>query len=297
MKITMLGGHASGKTSYLGALWATVSHADPNAPATLRTNQLPPNSTYLDECEYSMLAGEPVERTRRDHGESVSLDLLIDGAAAQVTHLDVAGETYETALEERQAAPSLLEELATTDAVMLFVHPNRLRLPSAISEASKLAELSGQRLEVQSEGAQTPSEIDPAEVWKHAPTAVHLVELLQLVLETRTSPAKLAVSVVVSAWDLVDSGPDWGTANSPGDWMQKHLPMLHQFLSSNRAILLWNYFGVSAQGCSFDDVKAFDVLMDRPCAERTVVTDGDSWTNDISEPLRWFISQQAALSP
>ncbi|RYB89056.1 hypothetical protein EUA06_18315 [Nocardioides glacieisoli] len=293
MRITMLGGHASGKTSYLGALWATVRGAAPDAPVTLSEGRLPDSSTYLDECEHALLAGESVERTKLDHGERIDLDLTIDGSPVLVTHLDVAGETYEAALEQRSVAPTLLTELAQTEAVMLFVHPRRLRLPHSITDARRLIAVAGEPLEQhsQAEPESEPNDIDPVDVWKHAPTAVHLVEMLQLVVEQRTSGRRLNVALIVSAWDTIDQGPEWGTDCQPGPWVQANLPLLHQFLTTNDGHIRWKVFGVSAQGCNFDDKDAVDAIVEQPYDQRTIVALDGGWTRDIAEPLRWFVRE------
>lgn len=294
MRITLLGGHASGKTSYLGALWATVRSAAPGAAVTLDEGRLPSNSTYLDECEYALLAGDPVERTKLDHAERIDLELLIDGASVKVTHLDVAGETYEAALEQRLAAPSLISELSQTESVMLFVHPGRIRLPSSILEANRYISAVGGDVSAAlgADLGSEASEVDPANVWNRAPTAVHLVELLQMVMSHRNASGRLKVALIVSAWDTLDKGPNWGSSVRPDLWVSQNLSLLDQFMRANSGTIQWQAFGVSAQGCDFEDRDAVDLIVEEPYEQRTIVATGGCWTHDIAEPIRWFLSEQ-----
>lgn len=289
MKITMLGGHSSGKTSYLGGLWATVKYAAPGAPVTLR-GDLPASTTYLDLAEHALLGCESVDRTRRDTGERVLLDLSIDGEPFVFQTLDVAGETLEAMLEQRIASAALMEELAESDALMLFVHPDQVRGPSTIAEAMRLAAAAGEPV-VSSRDTELleppPTDVDPLRVWVSAPTAVHLVDLIQIAVAARTSSTRARIAVIVSAWDTVD-GPLWGMVARPREWLSSALPMFVQYMDANSDEFAWRAFGVSAQGCDFMDSAAVDALLALPYDRRPVVVTENDWTHDIAEPLRWL---------
>lgn len=290
MKITMLGGHSSGKTSYLGGLWATVKYAPPGAPVTLR-GDLPASSAYLDLAEHALLGCESVDRTRRDTGERVLLDLSIDGEPFIFQHLDVAGETVEAMLAQRVVSAALMAELAGSDALMIFVHPDRVKGPSTIAEAMRLAAAAGVPLDppaIPDEPDTSPADVDPLVVWASAPTAVHLVDLVQIAMESRSSSERARIAVIVSAWDILEGGPDWGTTVRPREWLQRALPLFVQFMDASSRALDWRAFGVSAQGCDFLDTAAVDALLDLPYERRPVVVTEEDWTHDIAEPLRWL---------
>lgn len=286
----MLGGHSSGKTSYLGGLWATLKYAPTGAAVQLR-GALPSDTAYLDMAEHALLGCESVERTRRDTGERIQLDLLIDGEASTFQHVDVAGETVEAMLEQRVASPALMDELAHADALMLFLHPDQVRTPSSIAEAMRLAAAAGGGSASElSSGAIAPeqADIDPLKVWAAAPTAVHLVDLVQTAIGLRSATARVRIAVVVSAWDTIDSGPSWGDAVRPRDWLHNALPFLVQYMDANVADFAWRPFGVSAQGCDFGDLAAVDALLELPYERRPVVVTEDTWTHDLAAPLRWL---------
>lgn len=295
LKVTMLGGHGSGKTTFLAALWSSVKSAADTAPARLR-GHLPPNTAYLDEAEHALMGGENVPRTKRDTGERVLLELSIDGSPLDVRHLDVAGETFEALLEHRTAPTKLLAELASSDSLMLFINPEQVRSPYLISQALRLTAAAGHDLHAHDEDAENAADLasddpDPQEVWKAAPSAVHLVDLLQIVLSNSDAILKPQLAVVVSAWDTICDSK-WGQGEAPYEWICRVLPLLHQYLENNGDLFNWRAFGVSAQGCDFADQGAVDELVTLPCAERTVVVSDGAWTRDIAEPLRWLARLQ-----
>jgi hypothetical protein len=75
-----------------------------------------------------------------------------------------------------------------------------------------------------------------------APTQIKLVELLQFVLSIRKTATPVPIAVVVSAWDLI-KGP-----TLPISWIESHLPLLSQFLTSNADAIPSRVYGVSALG-------------------------------------------------
>ena len=76
------------------------------------------------------------------------------------------------------------------------------------------------------------------------PTQVHIVDVLQLICEERSSrPTRAAI--LVSAWDLVDG--------KPNDWLTRECPLVAQYAAANARWLDLTVWGVSAQGGSVPD--------------------------------------------
>ena len=74
----------------------------------------------------------------------------------------------------------------------------------------------------------------------------------------------------------------------PDVWFEKHLPLLHQYLTSNGSLFECKYFGVSAQGCDYKDTDEVKKLKLVETYERAKVKEGENFTNDISSPIIWL---------
>ena len=95
----------------------------------------------------------------------------------------------------------------------------------------------------------------------------------------------------IERYDLALAVDDWGT------FLEKKLPLLEQYLSSNRDGWEWRVFGVSAQGGEYDGSKPdappskeAEQLreLDLP-SKRIVVVDGKVESHDLTGPLEWLI--------
>lgn len=295
--IVLVGGPRSGKTTFLGVLWSVVRTARNEADVRL-DGPLPPNTGYLDAAEHAVSAGEEVERTKKGTGERIELDLAIHGDTVRLEHIDLAGETLATALEARRIPEDLAAELRQADCLLLFVHPKRVKRPAFIKDANLLLTAStairaattneANPAEDSSPPTET-GEADPIEVWKKAPTSVHLVDTIQSALHGAHRDKRLNIAVIVSAWDIIEKLPP-SPSPRPSAWVREHLSLLHQFLESNPDRLRWAAFGVSAQGGDYEDAETLARLVGLPCAERAVVNVDDGISADgIAEPLAWFV--------
>lgn len=291
--IVLVGGPQSGKTTFIGVLWSVVRTAAKDAKVRLN-GPLPPKTFYMDAAEHAILAGEEVERTKKGTGERIKLDLLVGDEPFWLEHIDLAGETLETALEARRIPEDLAQELQRADCLLLFVHPDKVRRPMFIHAANRRM-IASPVLVTATEGEAvageavqaTDGEADPVNVWKSAPTSVHLVDLVQTALRDRTRQGPLSVAVVISAWDLIEQLPPHPTPE-PSEWVRRHLALLHQFLESGPDVVRWAAFGVSAQGGDYSDPKTVERLVGLPCAERAIVVTESGAVDGIAAPLAWF---------
>lgn len=291
-KVILIGGPESGKTSYLGALWSSVRDAELSAPVHLR-GSLPAKTQYLDAAEHALLACERVERTRGGTAERVALELSVDGHNLNLEYLDLAGESVEAALELRMVGHEFADHLEDTNCLFLFIHPNPA-LQQTISEANNrlraidpgLAPVADAEATDAAEAKADSAAVDPLAMWKSAPTSVHLVDLLQ-VAEGLRRYAPCHIAVIISAWDIVAGSPD--ASLTPRRWLERQMPLLHQYLSTNELVSPWTVFGISAQGGDFGNSNDVERLLDLNYPERTIVESDAGRGSDIAEPLRWFI--------
>lgn len=286
LTVCMLGRTSSGKTTYLSALWALLKDAEPGASFTLR-GALPAATAYLDLGAHSLLAAEPVPRTARDTAEDVSLELLLDGEPLELDQLDVSGETVEAGLVDRGLPRALMERLGEAHGLLLFTHPGDVVRPFTIPEGERLVRAAGE-VGVMGREPEPLAPMDDQQVRRAAPTAVQLVDLLQIA--SSAAARQLPVALIVSAWDLVPMGSQ---PIEPRAWLSRAMPLLGQFLDNHREDLPSRVFGVSAQGGDYADGDVALALSQQSISKRARVVTDEGVSNDLAEPLRWFLRSLA----
>jgi hypothetical protein len=116
-----------------------------------------------------------------------------------------------------------------------------------------------------------------------APRQVQLVELLQFIAGRDYFKPPFRLALVVSAWDKLKA-----TGISPAKWFATQVPLLFQFVESNRNLFEYTIYGVSAQG---GDYGQADKLTEMDPSERidVVSSDGRNSSHDLTEPLLWLM--------
>lgn len=291
--VCMVGAHGSGKTSYLGAVWSGLRSDEDTESDLVLDGPLPDGTAYLDAAAYALEGLEAVERTATGTGEQVELPVRLRDEQLQLRQLDIAGESLEHILKDRSAPEALVEWLAETDGIMLFVSPKNLRQFNGVLDARALERSLGGKPEPPPEGAVSPSDrvISDEDVWSQAPTAVQLVDLLQVAAHLRNNLLRpLPVAVVVSAWDMEEPGlQDGQVTRTPEAWLADNLPLLQQFLTGNPAVAPFAVFGVSAQGWDYSDAGASEARGHLPLRERVRVAADTEVTGDLHAPIIWLL--------
>jgi hypothetical protein len=101
-----------------------------------------------------------------------------------------------------------------------------------------------------------------------------------MVLSRRQEVDGVPLVVVISAWDLVESG-----GQTPSQWLSKELPLLDQFLRANSDRFKTQLVGVSAQGGDLSQAAELMQLTKPADRIRVVSQDGP---NDITAPVHWI---------
>jgi hypothetical protein len=233
---------ATGKTSFLAALWYLVQHSQ--VFTHLRIEKLEGNSRYLNEISQAWAGYEPVPHTSIDSEKVVSM-LLRDTQSQESVKLsfpDLSGESFSLQWTTRQFTVGYDKILQNASGGILFVSPLNYRKPVRIDMANPLvkAMVGGEEKE---EPPQDPSA--PPMPWnpERSPTQVELVELLQFISIRDHFKPPFRLALVVSAWDQVVK-----LGESPSQWLTNTFPLLCQFLESNKDSFETVVYGVSAQG-------------------------------------------------
>ena len=280
--VVIIGLPASGKTTYLAALWHLIFSREVNTKLVFRD---------LREGEFSHLNAIAKrwrnavvqERTAVAGNRLVSMNLLdVKGQAVRVTFPDLPGETFTRMWTDRSCDPQTADALKGGH-VLLFVHADTIRTPSWIVdevEISKEAGLTGPDGENR--------------LWDPilAPTQVQLVDLLQLL---RLPPLDLGprrLAVMLTAWDKAR-----GERLVPERYLKVKLPLLYQYLLCSVDDWTWRVYGLSAQGGEYDNAEK-DVAKRDPKVEdlrnldlpsKRIQLVGPEWeTHDLTDPLAWL---------
>jgi hypothetical protein len=280
----LIGLPATGKTSFLAALWYSIQQNQ--VKTCLELKQLDGNSAYLNKICDAWLGYEPVGRNQTDVETFVSM-WLKERVGDQEVHLtfpDTSGETFKQQWASRLLTESYQNCIESADGGILFIHPKSLAEPTRISQVNNLADLIEEDEEESGIEARTPS--PPATPWdiEKAPTQVQVVELLQFLASNQHFKAPFKIAIVVSAWD------EAAASNlSPSVWVQRELPLLSQYLLSHKNKFIVCFFGISAQGGKYEGRELSALQAKHPAKRIQVVGEGIDNPHDITEPLLWLM--------
>jgi len=279
-QILMLGLPESGKTSFLAALYHFVDSDVPHK--TLSQSKYSKNTTYLNYIVSKWLNCELIGRTAESTGTStkeVVLHLLDNrhGVKFDLNIPDMAGESFVRQYTERTWELDYKVQAENSDGIIMFINPGKVRAHVLIDEVSAALNILGD-----DEETEEIIDFDP----EKSPSQVMLVDILAGHAETFFGKRQ-KLAIVISAWDEQIAGN-----KSPARWLELNLPLLHQYLITNRETFIYKIFGVSAQGGSI--VKPDSVLtlqkISEP-ADRIIVQDEDNTHKNICAPIEWIIEE------
>jgi len=279
-QFVMIGLPATGKTSFLAALWYLVQHGEVEHRLTLE--RMEGDSRHLNQISSLWASFEVVPRTPTGIERTVSMVLndTVEKKTITLTFPDLSGESFISQWVDRHFTANYDEFLKQSVGGVLFISPLNYQKPARIASAMPLLKEMGKPGQSNGEKDDDGSlPWDPTQ----APTQVQLVELLQFIAsrEYFRPPSRLAL--VISAWDELLKGKK----TSPAKWLADEMPFLSQFLESNRRLFDFNVYGVSAQGGDYKDV---DELTGMTPSERILIEgDGVKNPHDLTELLTWLM--------
>ena len=265
---------ASGKTTFLAALWYLLSQKEILAALTL--GALPQNRVYLNELSRKWSRFIPFERTP-DEVQEISMQLK-DGPVDIDLHVpDMSGETWEAVWSTRLCAEHAAKWAQAARGIMLFLHAEKIDHPLDIMNYKAMVEAAGQTQEGADLTAWSPD---------NAPTQVVLVDILQALSMPPLGSYGRRLAVIISAWDKAQ---DMGM--TPDKYLRIHFPLFHQFLHCSGNFSKVKVFGVSAQGGdleSTEDAKRLEAE-DVP-SKRIRVVEDDLTHHDLTVPIQWLMA-------
>jgi hypothetical protein len=280
--VVIIGLPASGKTTFLAALWHLIMMRD--VQTALRFGDLRAgDAKYLNAIAARWREARVQDRTAVAGKQLVGMNLLDSNEQPlRVSFPDLPGEEYLHMWEDRTCNGEVAEIIRRGD-VLLFVHADTIRAPQWVVDEVALS---------RSLGLAVPNgETVP---WRPrlAPTQVQLVDLLQLLRRQPLDVGPRRLGLMLSAWDKAR-----GEGLSPEDFLRSKLPLLAQYLDRSADSWTWRVYGVSAQGGDYDptevgkdptsDAERLRNL-DRPSTRIQLVSSGAE-SHDLTEPLAWLM--------
>lgn len=282
--IVTVGLPASGKTTFLAALWHLVCKSDVQNMRLKFAGLRKGNKAYLTEIADLWRDGRIQERTVLRGDRVVTIDLMDhSGTEVQLEFPDIAGETFRQMWEKRDCDPTVAEMLRDGN-VLLFIHPDTIKPIIRVVSVAAMATDCG----IQDGNDKVAVPWNP----EFAPTQVQIVSLLSMLREPALdkSHASRRLAVMLSAWDTVQA-----QGLTPAQYLERELPLLHQYLRQAADGWKWRVYGVSAQGGPYDkaDAKtrseATIAILDQEPSHRIQLVHNDRTSHDLTEPLEWLI--------
>jgi hypothetical protein len=133
-RLVFLGLPRTGKSTFLGAFWALVQSP---VETSVRETRFGGDRSYVQRLAEQVARGEELDRTALDADEELSVALRFDeGGVAELVVPDTSGEALRVLVERRIWYPRLLDACAEATAILVFVHPDRLRLPVRLAASA-----------------------------------------------------------------------------------------------------------------------------------------------------------------
>jgi len=233
-RICLVGLPATGKTTYIAALWAYLTSGLPDG--RYRVTAFPDDPSYLNEIATAWAAGRDMPRNSLGTTDRIEFTIETpDRAEITVVLPDLAGEVFLNAIIRPWIAEDVAEAVTSSDLLLLFVNGEKAKTYAAL----------GDHEVPQGEGGGLPSIARPAAVTTQDTSATDAVtvqiglglapfsdfvvedldsdtlntELLQRLLYLTQDNGPPPIAIVVSAWDVPDGNgdtPRFGyAANSP----------------------------------------------------------------------------------
>jgi hypothetical protein len=305
----IIGLPASGKTTFLAALWHIIEAEE--TACRLRLARWEGDLEYLNSIAEAWRSFAPVPRTSQIGDKDITIHVVdretgVQGAAF---FPDLAGEIFDTQVEARRCRPGFLENVAKEGGVLFFISADSKQDGLSIVELNaQFPDGDGDMIIGAAEDIE-PSQGNPAgltepqpqeavvaeavpipsqqpEEWhpKMVLAQVRIVQLLSDLIRPPFTQRRRRLAVIISAWDLVSEG------FTPSRWLSTQMPLVHQFLTANGDLFMTNLYGVSAQGVKLDDAAAVKEAVKLTASDRIRIVGPEREGKDLTNPLVWLMS-------
>ncbi|MER9651427.1 hypothetical protein [Mesorhizobium sp. M0199] len=275
--VVLLGGPDSGKTNYVGRVWSALDAGT----GRLHAARQPEDIRFVLDVADHLYSGNFAPRSEHaDERRDFEVVVASEKGGDQTTIVipDISGELWLNAAEQGEIASGLMDEMRLANGALIFVRVNSevdVRPLNWVTSKRLLAKLGN----ADDQGL---------------PTQVMLCELLRFLevsLSDRSDGHPPRVSIVVSAWDLVD--PET-FKKGPKAWLEREYPLLAGRLGDIDGVDL-QVFGLSVVGGDLkNDDACREAVQEHGLDGRgwvAVQDDTDGWRkeHDLTLPIAWAV--------
>ncbi|SFU95030.1 hypothetical protein [Pseudomonas sp. OV546] len=304
--VVLIGGPDSGKTNYLGRLWPSFH----KRKGELRADCIPADISYVDAAAEHLMKGKFAPRSDRnlEVGRSdFSIDVRAQGGSGALRTLmvpDISGELWTRAVATSEISAEWMSLLQNAEGAILFLRHDSDQTVQPLDWVNARSVL--QLFTTEEEGLggaelfelpnQEAPDIDVMETSEpRIPTQVLLCELfrfLEFLLAERNDGGAPRLSVVIAAWDRMDSE---SRDDSPIAYLEKEFPLFAGRLACESRLDI-KVFGLSIIGGDLDDDPDFrsEFLKNDLSEQGYVVVQNDDRfeiVNDVTLPIAWAIGE------
>lgn len=283
----IMGLPASGKTTFLAALWHLIEAGETECRLSLDGYR--GDLKYLNQISEAWRTFQKVPRTSHTGDVDVTIHLLDRETGAKGTAFfpDLAGEIFDQQVEERRCKPKFIEELAVDDGVLFFINADVKGQTLSITELNAALPADGDA-EIEDEGGNQTT-VDFTREWepKQLPAQVRVVQLLSDLIRPPFTARIRRLAIMISAWDLTRD-----TSLTPCQWLAAYMPLVDQFLRSNGEYFIYKIYGVSAQGVDLENTTGVDEASRLTPSMRIQIVGPEEQGNDLTVPLVWLMSAE-----
>lgn len=281
----IMGLPASGKTTFLAALWHLIEAEE--IECRLALDGYRGDLTYLNQISEAWRNFQKVPRTSHTGDVDVTINLLdrATGVKGVAFFPDLAGEIFDQQVEERRCRPDFIEEVCNDDGILFFINADVKDDSLSINELNALLPVDVED-EVEDNVEESPK---PPREWeaKLLPAQVRVVQLLSDFIRPPFSARTRRLAVLISAWDLTR-----GMALTPQQWLATNMPLVDQFLTSNKNYFEYQLYGVSAQGVDLQNTADVNEATKLTPSKRINIVGPDEKGSDLTAPLVWLMSAE-----
>jgi len=301
-KFLIMGLPASGKTTFLAALWHVVESDE--IDCRLHLHRYEGDLAYLNQIAEAWRTFEKVPRTSQVGDIDVKLHLVDreTGVKAAAFFPDLAGETFDVQVEDRRCRPEFVDDVGHGEGILFFISAdvrgdtlsvvelNAMMPPLAADDVGGTGAPATAPLAHSAEGlsGRETADIAPPDAieWepKLVPAQVRVVQLLSDLQRAPFTPRHRRLAVMISAWDLTR-----GSGLGPDEWLATKMPLVDQFLRTNGQSFEHRVYGVSAQGVRLDDAAAVGEAAMLTPSRRIEIVGPDGTGHDLTSPLVWLM--------
>lgn len=278
---SIIGLPASGKTTFLAALWHICDAKEISTDLVLDT--MVGDFTYLEEIVDSWRKSIKVPRTSsRDETQiTIRLRHVPTGQIFSLQFPDLSGESFNKQFSDRRCENDYVASYNEEGGMLLFINADR---PSDGRDIIELMPIL--------EGEDSSDETEEVQTWSPdgVPHQVRLVDLLQFVQRPPFKVSRRRVGVIISAWDAISQD-----GVTPSFWFKREYPLLDQFLESNAGSFEYRVYGVSAQGGEVPKAEDAEAehqsrnrLLSITPSERVSCVLENVVSNDLTLPVCWI---------